>query len=133
SDDELNPRRLETAYHGMVPNFDGVNGGLSKGRPKFPSPTNLEFVLRTYAHTGWPRPLEIVSFSLRKMARGGIYDQIGGGFHRYSVDERWLVPHFEKMLYDNAQLSRLYLHTWRASGDAFFQKIAVEIYDYILR
>ncbi len=133
TDDELSPRLLEAAYHGTVQNFDPVNGGLSKGRPKFPNPMNLEFVLRTYAHTGWPRALEIVAYSLRKMARGGIYDQIGGGFHRYSVDERWLVPHFEKMLYDNAQLGRLCLHTWQASGDVFFRRIAVEIYDYILR
>ncbi|MCC7446575.1 MAG: thioredoxin domain-containing protein [Anaerolineae bacterium] len=131
-DSYLNTGLLDKAYQGMVRNFDPINGGLSKGRPKFPGPMNLAFVLRTYAHTKTPHALEIVTFSLRKMARGGIYDQIGGGFHRYSVDERWLVPHFEKMLYDNAQLSRLYLHTWQASGDEFFKRIAVEIYDYIL-
>ncbi len=132
-DSYLNPGLLEKAYNGMVRNFDPINGGLTKGQPRFPSPMNLEFVLRTYAHTRLARASEIVSFSLRKMAHGGIYDQIGGGFHRYSVDERWLVPHFEKMLYDNAQLSRLYLHTWQATGDAFFKQIAVEVYDYILR
>src|SRR5258708_5406939 len=139
-DDDLNPKAdslnaslLEAAYKSAVANFDSIHGGLMKGRPKFPSPMSLEYVLRTYAHTGLSRALDIVTFSLRKMARGGIYDQIGGGFHRYSVDERWLVPHFEKMLYDNAQLSRLYLHTWQASSDPFFKQIAVETYDYILR
>jgi uncharacterized protein YyaL (SSP411 family) len=133
SDDVLNDTLLEKAYQSMVRNFDSVHGGLSQGRPKFPGPMNLEYVLRYYAHTGDQRALDIVTFSLRKMAHGGIYDQVGGGFHRYSVDEEWLVPHFEKMLYDNAQLSRLYLHTWQATGDALFKKIAVEIYDYILR
>ncbi len=133
TDDALNPALLEAAYRGMIGNFDPVNGGLSRGRPKFPGPMNLEFVLRSYIHTGNAQALEAVTFSLRKMAQGGIYDQIGGGFHRYSVDERWLVPHFEKMLYDNAQLSRLYLHTWLATGNEFFQRIAVETYDYILR
>jgi uncharacterized protein YyaL (SSP411 family) len=133
TDNELDPRLLENAYHGMVRNFDSTYGGLTRGRPKFPAPMSLEFVLSTYAHTGWPQALDIVELTLRKMARGGIYDQIGGGFHRYSVDERWLVSHFEKMLYDNAQLSRLYLHAWQATGDLFFKKIAVEITDYILR
>ncbi|MEP7288104.1 MAG: thioredoxin domain-containing protein [Chloroflexota bacterium] len=133
ADDALNVTLLEAAYQGMIRSFDEIYGGLTRGRPKFPSPMNLEFVLRTYAHTRLPSALEIITFSLRKMAHGGIYDQIGGGFHRYSVDEHWLVPHFEKMLYDNAQLSRLYLHAWQASGDAFFKQIAIEIYDYILR
>jgi uncharacterized protein YyaL (SSP411 family) len=133
TDDALNPTLLEAAYHGMIRNFDPVSGGLSKGRPKFPGPMNLEFVLRSYVHAGGSQALEAVTFSLRKMAQGGIYDQIGGGFHRYSVDERWLVPHFEKMMYDNAQLSRLYLHTWLATGDEFFLRIALETYDYILR
>src|SRR5450432_4239914 len=131
--DGLNVSLLDAAYTSAIANFDSLHGGLMKGRPKFPAPMALEFVLHTYAHTGLSRALDIVTFSLRKMAQGGIYDQIGGGFHRYSTDERWLVPHFEKMLYDNAQLSRLYLHTWQASGDPFFKQIAVEIYDYILR
>ncbi len=131
--DTLNVALLDAAYQATLANFDPINGGLSKGRPKFPNPMSLEFALRTAVNMGDQRGLEIVTFSLRKMARGGIYDQIGGGFHRYSVDERWLVPHFEKMLYDNAQLSRLYLHTWLATGDDFFKKVAVETYDYILR
>src|SRR5829696_4282085 len=75
----------------------------------------------------------MVELTLERMAHGGIYDQLGGGFHRYSVDAVWLVPHFEKMLYDNAQLSRVYLHAWQATGDVFFKTIAEEIYDYVLR
>ncbi|HLY24789.1 MAG TPA: thioredoxin domain-containing protein, partial [Aggregatilineales bacterium] len=133
TDDALNPQLLEAAYRGIVRDFDSENGGLTKGRPRFPQPMGLDFVLHTWKATRDPHALEVVTLSLRKMAQGGMYDQIGGGFHRYSVDERWLVPHFEKMLYDNAQLSRLYLHTWQATGDAFFRQIAVEIYDYILR
>src|SRR5690606_25187881 len=96
-------------------------------------PMNLEFLLRAHARTGDTQALKAVTFTLKKMARGGIYDQIGGGFHRYSVDAIWLVPHFEKMLYDNAQLSRVYLHAWQVTGDEFFKRIAEEIYDYILR
>jgi hypothetical protein len=94
---------------------------------------NLDFLLRAYARTGDANALNMVTFTLQKMARGGIYDQIGGGFHRYSVDAIWLVPHFEKMLYDNAQLSRVYLHAWQITGETFYRRIAEEIYDYILR
>ena len=133
ADSGLTVPLLERAYQLMIRQFDPIHGGLSRSKPKFPNPMNLEFVLRTYARTGYERAREVVIYSLTKMARGGIYDQIGGGFHRYSVDERWLVPHFEKMLYDNAQLSRVYLHAWQATGDDFFKRIATEIYDYILR
>lgn len=133
SDSELSLDLLDKAYRGMISDFDPIHGGLHRSAPKFPSPLNLEFVLRQYVNAGHERAREIVTFSLIKMARGGMYDQLGGGFHRYSVDERWLVPHFEKMLYDNAQLSRLYLHTWQATGDPFFRQIAEQIYDYILR
>ncbi len=133
ADADLSLDLLESAYRALTRDFDPIHGGLTHGAPKFPNPMTLEFVLRTYVHTGYERAHEIVTYSLRKMARGGIYDQVGGGFHRYSVDERWLVPHFEKMLYDNAQLSRLYLHTWAATADPFFKDIAVGIYDYILR
>jgi hypothetical protein len=131
-DDDLNTALLDTAAAVMIRRFDSTHGGFS-GAPKFPQPMNLEFLLRTYARTGSPNTLEKVTFTLAKMARGGIYDQLGGGFHRYSVDAIWLVPHFEKMLYDNAQLSRVYLHAWQASGEPFFRRIAEEIYDYILR
>ncbi|MCA0458906.1 MAG: thioredoxin domain-containing protein [Chloroflexi bacterium] len=123
---------LTTAYQKIGQGFDESHGGFS-GAPKFPQPMNLEFLLRAHLRSGDPEPLEQVAFTLRKMARGGIYDQLGGGFHRYSVDSLWLVPHFEKMLYDNAQLSRVYLHAYQLTGDAFFKTIAVEIDDYILR
>ncbi len=128
----LNVDLLDTAAKTMGSTFDKMQGGFG-GAPKFPQPMNLEFLLRTYARTNDPATLEQVTFTLKKMARGGIYDQIGGGFHRYSVDAIWLVPHFEKMLYDNAQLSRVYLHTYQVTGDEFCKRIATEIYDYILR
>lgn len=130
--DALNVNLLDEAYRRMGQNFDQMHGGLG-GAPKFPQPMNLEFLLRSYARTGDSEPLEQVTFTLRKMARGGIYDQLGGGFHRYSVDAVWLVPHFEKMLYDNAQLSRLYLHAWQITGDEFYKRIATEVCDYVLR
>ncbi len=112
--------------------YDAEQGGFG-GAPRFPQPMNLEYLLRHAARTGSDEALGMVTHTLRRMASGGIYDQVGGGFHRYSVDAIWLVPHFEKMLYDNAQLSRLYLHAWQATGDPFFRRIAEEIYDYILR
>src|SRR5258708_37888772 len=102
--DSLNVSLLEAAYKSAVANFDSIHGGLMKGRPKFPSPMILEYVVRTYAHTGLTRALDIVTFSLRKMARGGIYDQFGSGFHRYSCDERWLGPHFGEMPYVTAHV-----------------------------
>jgi uncharacterized protein YyaL (SSP411 family) len=123
---------LDTAYRTIGQGFDKYYGGFG-GAPKFPQPMNLEFLLRAHARTGDPAPLEQVTFTLRKMANGGIYDQLGGGFHRYSVDAIWLVPHFEKMLYDNAQLSRVYLHAWQITGDEFLKRITTEIDDYILR
>ncbi len=128
---------LEHAFQTAIRDFDPVHGGLSRGQPKFPMPMNYAFLLSMARYlreeSARQRALEVVGFTLKKMARGGMYDQLGGGFHRYSVDRVWLVPHFEKMLYDNAQLSRLYLHTWQATGDPFFKRIAEEIYDYLLR
>ncbi len=129
---DINRALLEAASENMSRNFDRSHGGFG-GAPKFPQPMNLEYLLRSYARTGDKNHLEVVSFTLQKMARGGIYDQVGGGFHRYSVDAIWLVPHFEKMLYDNAQLSRVYLHAWQITGDPFYRHIAEEVYDYILR
>ncbi|MDX2163149.1 MAG: thioredoxin domain-containing protein [bacterium] len=130
--DNLTPELLDAAAKKMLANADRTNGGFG-GAPKFPQPMNLEFLLRAYARTGDQAALDHVLLTLRKMARGGMYDQIGGGFARYSVDAVWLVPHFEKMLYDNAQLSRVYLHAWQITGDAFYRRIAEEIYDYVLR
>jgi uncharacterized protein YyaL (SSP411 family) len=129
---DLNADLLDAAYENMARNFDKVRGGYG-GAPKFPQPMNLEFLLRAHARTGNEAALTHLTHTLKQMARGGIYDQLGGGFHRYSVDANWLVPHFEKMLYDNAQLSRVYLHAWQATGDDFFKTIAEEIYDYVLR
>jgi uncharacterized protein YyaL (SSP411 family) len=93
----------------------------------------MEFLLRYWKRTGEEKALEMVDATARRMAEGGIYDQIGGGFHRYSVDAVWLVPHFEKMLYDNAQLVRIYLHLYQITGDEFFRRIAVETLDYVRR
>lgn len=131
-DDALNEALLSTAAQRLLQEFDEMNGGFGT-QPKFPNPMNLEYLLRHYQRSGDESALAAVTFTLRKMAQGGIYDQLGGGFHRYSVDAIWLVPHFEKMLYDNAQLSRLYLHAYQITGDAYFRDIAEEIYDYILR
>ncbi len=131
-DSGLKEALLDEATKKMQQTFDSQNGGFGRA-PKFPNPMNLEYLLRDYERTGNESSLETVTFSLKKMARGGIYDQIGGGFHRYSVDAIWLVPHFEKMLYDNSQLSRLYLHAYQVTGDDFFKAIAEDIYDYILR
>ena len=113
--------------------FDQVEGGFG-GAPKFPQPMNLDFLLQRYLPAATTRRyLQAVTFTLTKMARGGMYDQLGGGFHRYSTDDEWLVPHFEKMLYDNAQLARTYLHAWQVTGDPFFRRIAEETLDYVLR
>ena len=130
--DSLNVELLDQAVNKFKADFDKINGGFG-GAPKFPQPMNLEFLLRNYDRTGDKDTLHLVEYTLQKMAKGGIYDQVGGGFSRYSVDSLWLVPHFEKMLYDNAQLSRIYLHAWQSTGNVFYKQIATEIYDYILR
>ena len=131
-DSGLTGDMLDEAARALLAGIDRENGGFGS-QPKFPNPISLEFLLRHHARAGDEEALNLVTFTLRQMANGGIYDQIGGGFARYSVDAYWLVPHFEKMLYDNAQLSRLYLHAWQITGDAFFKSIAEDIYDYILR
>src|SRR5439155_10467857 len=98
----------------MEAQYDSANGGFD-GAPKFPQAMSLDFMLRHWARTGETRALEMVTHSFTRMARGGIYDQVGGGFARYAVDAIWLVPHFEKMLYDNALLARLGVHLWQAT------------------
>jgi len=123
---------LDAACASHVRTFDAINGGFG-GAPKFPAAMSLEFLLRYHKRTGDAKALEMVTFSLDKMACGGIYDQLGGGFHRYAVDSIWLVPHFEKMLYDNAQLARVYLHAFQVTGTEFYKRIATEILDYIVR
>ena len=132
SSELLAPELLDSAYRGLIKNYDSTNGGFG-GAPKFPPAMSLEFLLHTYYRTGDPRALEIVTHTCRKMAEGGIYDQLGGGFHRYATDARWLVPHFEKMLYDNAQLAPLYLHYYQVSGDETARNVAEGILDYVVR
>jgi uncharacterized protein YyaL (SSP411 family) len=112
--------------------FDARNGGFARA-PKFPQPMTLEFLLRYHARTADPSALSMVELTLQKMARGGMYDQIGGGFHRYSTDAVWLVPHFEKMLYDNALLARVYLDAYRVTGNRFYRRVTEETLDYVLR
>ena len=129
---ELSPDLLEDAVQTFFRTFDPVNGGFG-GAPKFPPAMSLEFLLRFHHRTGDERALQIVTNTLEKMAGGGIYDQLGGGFHRYSVDAVWLVPHFEKMLYDNAQLVRVYLHAYQVTGEESYKRIAIETLDYVKR
>jgi uncharacterized protein YyaL (SSP411 family) len=132
SGESLSVGQLDTAFQSFVRYFDQANGGFG-GAPKFPPAMSLEFLLRYHARTKNENALEIVTKTAVKMAHGGIYDQLGGGFHRYSVDAVWLVPHFEKMLYDNAQLARIYLHIFQATKDEFYKRIAVETLEYIRR
>ena len=122
---------IRAAYQGLAGQFDERRGGLGQA-PKFPQPMTWEFVLRFWKRSGDPHALSMVRLTLDHMARGGMYDQIGGGFHRYSVDDQWLVPHFEKMLYDNAQLASLYLHAWLATGNAEYRRVTEETLDYLV-
>jgi uncharacterized protein YyaL (SSP411 family) len=128
----LTTSMLSTAYIALKATFDPQNGGFGSA-PKFPQSMNLEFLLRYHRRSGDQDVLLVVEHTLERMASGGIYDQIGGGFHRYSVDGHWLVPHFEKMLYDNALLSRLYLHAYQATGKRLYRHIVEETLDYVLR
>ena len=129
---ELSVAMLDTAASNLLVNYDAENGGFGTA-PKFPPSMALSYLLRNHARTGHERSLEVVEQTLQKMAFGGIFDQLGGGFHRYSVDSRWLVPHFEKMLYDNALLSRIYLDTYLRTGNPLYRRVAEETLDYILR
>jgi hypothetical protein len=122
---------LVTAFGGLRRAFDPRWGGFG-GAPKFPQPMALEFCLRMHLR-GTPDALDVVTITLDKMAGGGMYDQVGGGFHRYSTDERWHVPHFEKMLYDNALLVRLYVHAWKVTGFERYRRVATETCEYLLR
>ena len=128
----LSMELLELAFSSFSRTFDSVNGGFG-GAPKFPPAMSLEFLLRYHHRTGDERALGIVRHTCDKMALGGIYDQLGGGFHRYAVDAIWLVPHFEKMLYDNAQLIRVYLHLFQVTGEEFYKRIAIETLEYVRR
>jgi uncharacterized protein YyaL (SSP411 family) len=130
--DSAGTELLDRAAGALLSQLDRRFGGFG-GAPKFPQAMNLEVLLRHYHRTGDRSALDGVELTCRQMANGGIYDQLGGGFSRYSVDAYWLVPHFEKMLYDNALLSRLYLETYQATGDTFYRRIAEETLDYVLR
>ena len=152
-DSAVDPSVLKTAASALADSFDKVNGGFGRA-PKFPHPMSLDFLLQQHLRKSAENAqseaasaqeaakttdsqtlseLEMVEFTLEKMACGGMYDQIGGGFHRYSVDDRWLVPHFEKMLYDNALLSRVYLHAYQVTSNSLYRGIAEDILDYVER
>ncbi len=132
SDAAANAQTLNRAYWQLMAEHDRYEGGFGRA-PKFPQPSKIELCLRHYRRTGDENALGMASTTLRKMARGGIYDHLGGGFHRYSTDDRWLVPHFEKMLYDNALLPPLYLSAWQLTGEAEFAEAARGCLDYALR
>lgn len=128
----LTAQLLERAFRALEQRYDADHGGF-EGAPKFPQPMALDFVLRYWGHSGANAALDMVSHSFRRMARGGIYDQVGGGFARYTVDAIWLVPHFEKMLYDNAQLALLGVHLWQATHDAEVRRVTEETIDWAIR
>jgi uncharacterized protein YyaL (SSP411 family) len=128
----FDPQVLDAAAAQLAKEFDGVRGGFGSA-PKFPPSMNAEFLLRHHARTGDHQALAIVERTCEAMARGGIYDQLGGGFARYSVDASWIVPHFEKMLYDNALLLRLYTQLARATGSLFARRIAAETATFLRR
>jgi uncharacterized protein YyaL (SSP411 family) len=123
---------LDHAARGLSSRFDSREGGFGPA-PKFPPSMTIEFLLRYHHRSGDSHALEMAMLTLDKMAYGGLYDQIGGGFHRYSTDARWLVPHFEKMLYDNALLARAYLDAWRLTGKPLYRRITEEVLDFLVR
>ncbi|WP_030619387.1 thioredoxin domain-containing protein [Streptomyces achromogenes] len=125
-------QELAQALLGLTREYDPQRGGFG-GAPKFPASMVLEFLLRHHARTGAEGALQMAVDTCERMARGGIYDQLGGGFARYSVDRDWIVPHFEKMLYDNALLCRVYAHLWRATGSDLARRVALETADFLVR
>jgi uncharacterized protein YyaL (SSP411 family) len=128
----LAPELLEASFRRIASTYDPKNGGFGTA-PKFPPAMSLEFFMHMHHRGASPNALEMTEETCRKMAEGGMYDQLGGGFHRYSVDAQWLVPHFEKMLYDNALLARVYLHLYQLTNDEFAKRIAEETLDYVAR
>jgi uncharacterized protein YyaL (SSP411 family) len=123
---------IAAAANQLASSFDRVDGGFT-GAPKFPQPSRLSLLLRYARRARDPGGAAIVTTTLDRMAAGGIYDHVGGGFHRYATDAQWLVPHFEKMLYDNAQLAVLYLEAWQHTGNADYLRVTREILDYVAR
>jgi uncharacterized protein YyaL (SSP411 family) len=132
ADTALAPGLLDRSVNGLLRSHDPEEGGFGQA-PKFPQPMNLDFLLQSCCRSPNSDLLRAVTLTLAKMANGGMYDQLGGGFHRYSTDAHWLVPHFEKMLYDNAQLARTYLHGWQLTGQELFRRVVTETLDYVLR
>jgi len=132
SDSNFSPEILNKAFASFQNSFDVVYGGFGTA-PKFPQPTNLSMLLRYWHRTADNKALEMVEKTLDAMANGGIYDHVGGGFHRYSTDAQWLVPHFEKMLYDQALLSKVYLEAYQVTKKERYAQIAREIFNYVLR
>ncbi|MGZ3567652.1 MAG: thioredoxin domain-containing protein [Thermodesulfobacteriota bacterium] len=132
SQETLSDKVLSKAFNVLESQFDPIYGGFGQA-PKFPNSMALSLLLRHWKNTGSNKALEIVEKTLEKMAHGGIYDQLGGGFHRYSVDERWLIPHFEKMLYDNALLSRTYFEAFQATKKQRYLRVGEEILNYVIR
>lgn len=128
----LTTSMLDTAYSQLAQRFDSTHGGFG-GAPKFPQPDTLNFLLKLHARTRRQDPLDMVEKTLHGMALGGMYDQLGGGFHRYSTDATWLAPHFEKMLYDNAQLVQTYARAYQVTRKAFYRGVAEETLEYVLR
>jgi uncharacterized protein len=129
---EINKNIFERAYDDFLKRYDRTYGGFGTS-PKFPSPHNLSFLLRYYKRNNDPFALEMVENTLINMRQGGIYDHIGYGLHRYSTDQKWKIPHFEKMLYDQATITSALIETYQANGKEFFKNTAIEIFEYVLR
>jgi uncharacterized protein YyaL (SSP411 family) len=123
---------LDRGYQSFAKRFDSTHGGFGPA-PKFPTPVELNFLLTYHHRTGDAAARDMVLKTLNAMAGGGIRDHLGGGFHRYSTDERWFLPHFEKMLYDQAQLAGIYLEAYQITGESRYADVAREIFAYVLR
>ena len=130
--EKFSENTLKNTYQQLSIQFDSMNGGFGN-RPKFPTPHNLIFLLRYWKRTGDKKALEMVETTLQAMRKGGIYDHVGFGFHRYSTDSTWLVPHFEKMLYDQALIAIAYIEAYQATKNELYKKTAQEIFSYVLR
>ena len=128
----LDQTLLDRAYDTIRGKFDAQEGGFSQA-PKFPPSMTIEFLLRYYLTSDNPMALHMAEFTLTKMAHSGMYDQLGGGFARYATDDKWLIPHFEKMLYDNALLSRVYLHAFQVTGNPLYRRIVEETLDFVVK
>jgi len=132
SDRDVTPEVLDAAYRALLEQFDATYGGFGRA-PKFPAPMVVEFLLRVYLRTGDAYARHMVEHTLTRMARGGIYDHLGGGFHRYATDAQWLIPHFEKMLYDNALLAHAYLAAYQVTRNPLYREIVEETLEYVRR